>query len=229
MADVEEGDNPVGGLGGVRPQGKPHGASLISVLFAGIAFACSTVATYSCNYVEITERDDSNNVLGTYSRGIWYGQDDLADTCSKYGSSSSGSPSVGSDVRAARAFGVLTTLFGGFAMVVVLMLYAAPSRFIRMAMVSMGGLCLKCCLFQGLTLLMIESSFCKGDYLVKNSKSKCDMDLGAQLTICAIIFWLVAACTMMPNPAEKQMMKEARGRMLHGGEEPHEQASAEEN
>jgi hypothetical protein len=192
----------------LRKSVKPYGASLISVMFAASAFICSTASSYSCSFVRLSIRTNGVTV-GFMTRGIWGGQARTFDTCSKYSGDM-----IDALTRTSRAFSVLVTIFGAMCMLMVFMLYSAPPRLIRASMISMGNACMFCCLFQGLTLCLIPSNLCKGSSIVTASTSSCELDIGAKLSICAVVFWFFAGCTMAPAPGEMEMVREEQEKLI---------------
>lgn len=82
-------------------------------------------------------------------------------------------------------------------------------------MMSVQNSCVQCCLFQGLTLLMIPSRACHGNGDVNaNENLDCDMDLGAQLSIAATTLWFVSCCMMMPTQDEARQVKQQQMEMI---------------
>lgn len=89
-------------------EGKPVGASVVGALFAGVAFALSLAANYSCYYV-IVKKDGAPHI----SRGIWQGMNDENAMCGGY----SDDISFGTQWKSARVFSVMVTIIGSFAMI----------------------------------------------------------------------------------------------------------------
>eukprot|EP00978_Attheya_sp_CCMP212_P008459 scaffold19863_cov52-Attheya_sp.AAC.5 len=207
MQDEEAGEatGPI-----IRKTVKPYGASLISVMFAASAFICSTASSYTCSFVRLSVLvGESGSTLGFMTRGIWGGQVTPLRTCSKY----SGDV-IDALTRTSRAFSVLVTIFGAMCMLMVFMLYAAPPRLIRASMISMGNACMFCCLFQGLTLCLIPSDLCKGASIVTGTTASCELDIGAKLSISAVVFWFFAGSSMAPTPGEMEMVREEQEKLI---------------
>ena len=122
----------------------------------------------------------------------------VAEACVNY----PGGTSVDSKWKSARAFSTMALIIGGVVTFWALLsgcLY--PSRGTYKA----GGLAyMICCLFMGLSLLMLDSNACHNNRLNEMLKeempivpltfpSSCSMAMGAKCTIAATVMWFLAA------------------------------------
>ena len=176
---------------------KPY---ITSALMAGAAFLCSMVASYTCYFVRIKDSSTGTDIY--YSNGIWYGEDPATRQCESYSGES-----VDTKWKSARAFAVLVTIFGSFAMLNLCCMAHAPPSAMRRAMYGVGSLCTWNVLWSGLTLLLLPSNACKG-----RQDASCSRDTGANLAIAGTVLWFVAGCMMAPRPDDMEALQAEENR-----------------
>ena len=129
----------------------------------------------------------------------------VLETCNRYPDGTS----IDTNWKSARAFSTMTLIIGGIVTFISLLsCIINPSS---TAYKAGGMLFLLCCLFQGLSLLMLDSNACKNNIVVDNLEAQfnsensnqlqfnetCSMGQGAKCAIAATIFWFVAGVAAM--------------------------------
>lgn len=191
---------------------RPTFASTMPSIIAATAFVLSMFAGVYCHFISFSTTDDGSKPV-TLNFGIWYYQGwsivqsnvqgtVILESCFHYPDGTN----YDSQWRSAMAFSVMVLIIGGVTTFWALLagcLY--PSR----AAYKTGCLIyLLCCLFQGLTLLMLDSNACNNNSLIAglqeqlpNSslsfQSSCSMAAGAKCSIAATVLWFVAAVAAM--------------------------------
>ena len=114
--------------------------------------------------------------------------------------------------KATKAFAIITPIIGGIALILGCVV-RTPS-----AGKAIGLAFILCCLFQGLSLLVLQSDVCKDNPAInfiksltpavgKDYPSECAWDTGFKLSISAVPMWFVAALAFMatrPEEASKE-------------------------
>mmetsp|Transcript_45682 Transcript_45682/g.67424 ORF Transcript_45682/g.67424 Transcript_45682/m.67424 type:complete len:221 (-) Transcript_45682:129-791(-) len=187
---------------------KSAGSALCANLFTIAAFCCTISANHMCNFLKIT--GTKNNQTKEIFRGIWKGMTNSNSECTRYQDTNM---SFDTNWRSARAFSILTDVFGAIAVFTVLasMMPSARNKTVLSSNVSLGFMC---CLFQGLTLLLLNSNACHDsqDLTVQNNDETCSIFVGANLSISAVVLWfcssLAISCTMAATVMEASTEKE---------------------
>ena len=119
------------------------------------------------------------------------------------------------------AFSIIGCFVGGTA--VLPLVCACGKKLLMSQVVSMSGSCMWCCLFSGLTLLMLRSSACQVDGLVNTS---CGLGVGAKLAISSTVLFFITSismnCTFMTAVITQEM--EAQQAEAGAGDDPEEGA-----
>lgn len=126
-----------------------------------------------------------------------------------------------------QAFSVIGCLVGGTA--VVPLVCACGKKLLMSQVVSMSGSCMWCCLFSGLTLLMLNSSACSVDSMANES---CGLGVGAKLAIASTVLFFITSismnCTFMAAVIAQEMEAqhaEPDAAAAAGGGDPEEGAT----
>jgi hypothetical protein len=188
---------------------------MIPGMLAIIAFILCIFGGTWCTFLSFTSTNANNPV--TLSYGIWnylgtstsktvFGDTVITQSCIYYPANS---VSIDTKWRSARAFSALTIIIGGlvvFWMGLISLCLRGRGRdksFWKCA----GMLYMLCCLFQGLSLLLMKSNACLDNGMVgptttalQNTMnfsgefpSSCAMDAGGKATIAAVVMWFLAA------------------------------------
>lgn len=125
------------------------------------------------------------------------------------------------------AFSIIGCFVGGTA--VVPLVCACGKKLLMSQVVSMSGSCMWCCLFSGLTLLMLRSSACSVDSLENET---CGLGVGAKLAISATVLFFVTSismnCTFMAAVITQEMeAQQAEQDAAAAGGDPEEGATEE--
>ena len=187
--------------------------SFLSSIFAAVAFFLSWSSAFSCNYVQFTTIQDSALSLGfgMWSHN-WYaiskslGGSVIFQFCIGYGSIA-----IDSAMKSARVFSILALVLGGtffFYNLISGCVYPSNKRTNNTR--CEGIAYLLTCLFQGLSLLLLNSpTVCTNNPLITQLQSEveeaknieidfnetCTISTGARCCIAAIVFWFLAAVT----------------------------------
>lgn len=201
---------------------RPTFASVLPGIIAACAFLTSMFAGLYCKFISFTSTSGGNNPITLYF-GIWYYQGwsvvDTAvqgtvvlETCYNYPDGTD----FDAPWKSAKAFSTMTLIIGGLVTFWVLFLACFfPSK---MVFNKAGGLVfLICCLFQGLSILFLNSNACHDNALLESLnaqlpnvdltfQSSCSMGPGAKCAIAGTVLWFVAAVLSMragaPPPAD---------------------------
>ena len=184
-------------------------ASMLPGIIATFAFIVSLFGGVYCKFISFATTDGVEGSPITLFFGIWYYQGwsivnsttqgtMILETCYQYPEGTS----IDSKWKAARAFTIITLVTSG-----VLTFWALlagcfhPSK----QTYKTGGLVyLLCCLFQGLTLLFLDSSACHNNSLIPllqeelphanlTFQESCSMAAGANCAIAGTVLFFVAA------------------------------------
>ena len=211
--------------------------SFLSSIFAAVAFFLSWSSAFSCNYVQFTTVQDSALSLGfgMWSHN-WYaitkslGGSVLFQACIGYGSIA-----IDSAMKSARVFSILALVLGGtFFFSNLISGCVTPNK--RTNTRSEGVAYLLACLFQGLSLLLLNSpTVCTNNQLITQLQSEveaaknveidfnetCAISTGARCCIAAIVFWFLAALTSCQATSagrkEEEGEKNLRDPLIDGG------------
>ena len=191
--------------------------SLLPAVFATAAFVLAWFGGIWCKFLSFTSLDDATGNGPpqpiTLNFGIWYFQwYEVVDTavqgtvilesCVAYPDS----VAIDSKWKSARAFSTMALILGGVATFWSLLagcLYPSKRTY------RLGGMTyLLSCLFQGLSLLLLDSNACHDNDMLALLQqqmpeinllfpSSCSMAQGAKCTIAATVFWFVAGLVAM--------------------------------
>jgi hypothetical protein len=193
----------------VTSQSKALGFSSLEVVFSMTAFLLMWIGSLRCNFVQF-------NVISGYSEplslqfGMWRLRTwtFAATVDAAYLIEGCGSYPDGIDIdpswKAARAFSIMAFIFGLFVLIGSCVAGCAiiSDRGIKTYGVLAPGYLLTA-IFQGLTLLLLNSNVCRDNGLVKEAMDLtrvtftdvCSIGQGAKLIISATVFWFAAAFT----------------------------------
>lgn len=196
--------------------------SILTSVLAATAFLLCWASSFGCNFLSFTSTTGFTQPL-TVTFGIWsyqfwtiatsVGGSVIFESCHKYPSDVHVDPAW----KAARAFSTLALIFGG--MYLFKNLISGCVAPLRQASRSESSAFLLACIFQGLSLLLLNSSLCNDNVLLGELQSDayglgnvemvfpdtCSMSKGAKCAISAIVFWALAACTSsMAQVAERK-------------------------
>lgn len=188
-------------------------------MIAAFAFIVSLFAGVYCHFISFMSNEGGDNPI-TLNFGIWYYQGwsvvnsniqgtVILETCYNYPEGTS----FDSNWKSAMAFSIITLVMGG---VVTFWTLLAGCFYPSKKAFQAGGLIyLLCCLFQGLTLLFLDSNACHNNPLmsglqaqIPNSRltfpSSCSMAAGAKCAIAGTVLWFVAAIAALKlDPPER--------------------------
>ena len=192
---------------------------MIPGILAMIAFILCIFSGAWCKFISFTEISTSSDPV-TLSYGIWNylgystrstldGNTVVMESCNYYPDNS---VIIDTKWRSARAFSALTIIIGGLVTtwVVLSCCFRSFSGDRAKSLLKCAGMMyMLCCLFQGLTLLLMTSNACYNNGMVgltattlKNSllidfsgefPSSCVMAGGGKASIAAIVIWFLAA------------------------------------
>jgi len=191
---------------------------MIPGILAAVAFILCIFGGTWCEFVSFTEVGNSTNPV-SLSYGIWNylgystrntlsGTQVIMQTCNYYPANS---VVVDTKWRTARAFSALTIIIGGlvtFWVVISWCIRSFSGDRAKSLLKCAGMMYMLCCLFQGLTLLLLTSNACYNNGMVgltatalQNSllnfsgefPSSCTMAAGGKATIAAVVMWFLAA------------------------------------
>ena len=175
-------------------------------MLAVAAFGCSALFTFYCESVQVESTTDASRPTVEFSlfmtkqyyvqefpennyrtkTGCFYFEDDI---------------SFDSKFKTARAFGCLTLLIGGFA-IIVSIFGPICYRLSDSAWKALAGLYMVILpLFQGLTFLMLKSELCSGDALMfdfmEGDYGSCQWNSGSTANVFGISLWFLAGTAML--------------------------------
>lgn len=186
--------------------------SIITSILAATAFLLNWASAFGCNFVSFTSTAGFTQPVsvnfGIWSYQFWtiatsVGGSVIFETCHKYPAD----VAIDSDWRAARAFSILAIIFGGLYLFTNLIMGCiAP---VRAASRTEGPAFLCASIFQGLSLLLLNSSVCNDNTLLKqlqndaedmgnlgmNFQDTCSMATGGKCAIAATVIYFAAALT----------------------------------
>mmetsp|Transcript_15814 Transcript_15814/g.26989 ORF Transcript_15814/g.26989 Transcript_15814/m.26989 type:complete len:224 (+) Transcript_15814:39-710(+) len=202
--------------------------SIITSIFAATAFLLAWAAEFNCAFLSFTSDTSTFSQPITVHFGIWSyqfwtvatstGGSVIFETCHRY----PGDVEVDGSWKAARAFSTLTLIFGGVFLLINLI--ASCIHPTRNTSPLESTAFLLASIFQGLSLLLLNSSLCKNNailYTLQSDMSKlgnpaiefpetCSLSMGANCAIAAIVFWALAACMSgMSRVAERREKEES--------------------
>ena len=180
--------------------------STSSCQFASVSFSLAFTQSEPVDDVFRMDTSPTNVIpifLGLWrhqSFGIKNGSFFVADTCEEYSSQI-----IDGNWMVARAFGILALVIGGVhALIISWLSFGSKKSFLR------ASTCLKispwihllCCLFQALTLIILQNEFCnlslkQGiESLLERATiewgDRCELELGSKMTIASVAFWFLA-------------------------------------
>lgn len=186
--------------------------SILTSILAATAFLLCWSAEFGCAFISFTSTSGFTEPV-TVKFGIWsyqfwtvatsVGGSVVFETCHRYPSN----VDIDSTWRASRAFTTLALIVGGvFLFYNLISACVSPLR--KTSPVEAPAYLLAC-FFQGMSLLLLNSSICTDNSLIKTLQLQvaqlgttglefpetCSMSTGANCTIAAIIFWALSALT----------------------------------
>ena len=188
--------------------------SFLPGLIAAAAFVVALFGGIYCKFLSFTPIVAGDESL-TFNFGIWYYQgwaivdsptqgDVLLETCLQYPDGTV----FDAKWKCARAFSTMAMIIGGVATFWSLLagcLYPTKKMLVAGSVVYM-----LCCLFTGLSLLLLDSNACHSndnsqlvDFQVQSTLAdvtfpmSCSMGLGAKCTIAATVLWFAAAIGLL--------------------------------
>lgn len=196
--------------------------SILTSILAAVAFLLAWSVEFGCSFLSFTTTSGFNEPV-TVKFGIWsyqfwtvatsVGGSVIFETCHSYPSD----VAVDGNWKAARAFSTLTLIIGGgFLLRNLITGCVAP---LRRASQSEPPAFLLAAIFQGLSLLLLNSTLCTNNQLLVRLQSEaekignadmdfpdtCSVSVGANCAIAAVVFWFLAALTSsMATVAEKR-------------------------
>ncbi|KAL9181705.1 hypothetical protein ACHAXT_012048 [Thalassiosira profunda] len=186
--------------------------SIITSILAATAFLLCWAAEFGCNFVSFTSTTGFTQPVavqfGLWSYQFWtvatsIGGSVIFESCHKYPSETN----VDGSWKAARAFSILALIFGG--VFLLKNLISGCITPLRRASISEGPAFLAAGVFQGLSLLLLQSSVCKDNDLMRQLErdaerlgnvgmsfpDTCSVSTGANCAIAATVIWALAALT----------------------------------
>lgn len=185
--------------------------SLLSSIFATVAFFLTWSSIFNCNFVQFTIDQNTGLSLGF---GLWshsfytisssLNGSIIFEACIRYGSTT-----IDTSMKAARIFSLLALGLGGtFFFVNIISACVTPNKRLSGYTRSEGVAYLLTSLFQGLSLLLLNNSatVCTNNPLINKLQSEidarehvqiefddtCAISTGARCCIAAIVFWFLA-------------------------------------
>lgn len=225
------GYRPVKNVKGGRQNNSNFTLSLLSSIFAAVAFFLSWSSTFNCNYVRFSTIQDTGLSLGFglwshswYAISLPLNNSYVFQACIGYGSTVIDGP-----MKAARVFAIMALVLGGAFFFSSLIGGCTNRTNKRTYTRSEGVAYLFVCLFQGLSLLLLNSlAVCTNNQLISQLQSdidsrehvqidfsdKCSVSTGARCCIAAIVFWFLAALTscQAASVARKEDNEEGGGK-----------------
>jgi len=199
---------------------QPTISSMLPGIIASFAFIVSLFAGVYCHFISFASTDGGDNPI-TLNFGIWYYQgwsvvnsniqgEMVLESCFYYPDGIN----LDSKWRSAMAFSILTLVIGG---VVTFWALLACCLFPSRGSYKAGGMAyLLCCLFQGLTLIFLDSNACHNNLMISELQqqvtgnvnvtfpSSCSMAEGAKCAIAGTVLWFVAAIVVLKvDPPER--------------------------
>ncbi|KAL9178392.1 hypothetical protein ACHAXT_000039 [Thalassiosira profunda] len=177
---------------------------------AFVAFFLSLSATLRCNFIKFTSTAGfadpvtiqfgpwRHETLAFYSDGA--GTVYLVEACTPYSDFGDGTSYMDTHWNSARAFIIIPVVLGGISLIALFTTEMTSCRVPKLHCLNSLSYILAC-LFQGLSLLFLNSNACKDNLLVRSFEGSngiefqetCSMSTGAKCAIAATVFWLVAA------------------------------------
>lgn len=156
---------------------------MVHMFILVIAFVTSVYSVATCDFLSVNILRDSNRSIGMFQFSFAFNTNELgsANTCNDYPEGTE----FDSSFTASKVFAVMAATIGGIAMLC--MLLAAHWTMSRMALRIVTGVLLLCMLLQALTLVMLQSSACKGDTV------ECELSHGAVYSIVGAGYWFLGA------------------------------------
>ncbi|KAL7427740.1 hypothetical protein ACHAXM_000981 [Skeletonema potamos] len=211
--------------------------SLLSAVFAAIAFFLSWSSAFNCNYVSFTTAQDTNLSLGFglwshswYAISVPLNGSYIFQACIGYGSS----VAIDGPMKAARVFAILALTLGGvifFSSLISGCVHNPNTNNNDIKRTRSEGVAyLFACLFQGLSLLLLNSpTICTNNQLIHQLQSDmegrtsssnipiefsttCSISTGARCCIAAIVFWFMAALVSCQATSVARKEEEINGR-----------------
>jgi hypothetical protein len=221
------------------PHKKPTTQHLLlgsSIGAASLAFILGLFSTSKCQFVSTSFSlrfdgagafDDNNPLADTTTNlvqlslglfrlqqfGVDNGMFHVDNTCTSYATTAI---AVDTNWMAARTFGILTLIIGGIHLLLVLLVgvcirsrSSSYEKRMRIMKITSPWVYLLCCLFQGLTLLILNSQLCNNNNSNTNtirqaverlltratiqwSENGCTMESGSKMATSSVVFWLLA-------------------------------------
>eukprot|EP00984_Skeletonema_dohrnii_P012273 scaffold4963_cov115-Skeletonema_dohrnii-CCMP3373.AAC.3 len=180
--------------------------STSSCQFASVSFSLTFTPSEAVDDVFRMDTSPTNVIpmfLGLWrhqSFGIKNGSFFVTDTCEEYSSQI-----IDGNWMVARAFGILALVIGGVhALIISWLSFGSKKPFLRTStcMKISPWIHLLCCLFQALTLIILQNEFCNQslkqgiESLLERATiewgDRCELELGSKMTMASVAFWFFA-------------------------------------
>ena len=179
--------------------------AFIPGIIATIALVLSFVSNIWCETIKFTPEVGN---LPTRSFGPFYSKEIVTTQISSGGStylavgqaciSYAGGIDKDSKWKTTQAFAIIACIFGGVA---VFWTWLAPCLYFGSSTWKCVGMTfIFCSIFQGLTLLFLQSNACKNNSSFQDSEfypDECSWDWGTSTNISAVVLWFVAGALML--------------------------------
>lgn len=196
------------------------GTFYVPGILAFIAAVIGTAGNIYCETVQFTQQQDTTEPLILYGGVFTYRTNDVSNTpfvsdfsCKSYGNledSSGFEYDIDAKTRATMAFSIITPILGGLA--VVLACVGPCCTIPAPKWKAMGAIFILSSIFQGITLLVLESSICLDNPALQYMESldanlrdtfpdTCEWYTGFYLNIVAVVLWFLAGVAAMVLPA----------------------------
>jgi hypothetical protein len=201
-------------------------ANYLPIVFSVIALLLGAPGSIYCKTFSFTDENNSNNkvyvgIFGYRSKEALYVEDFNGDVdiyirtyCAPYNDLKDYYEfeyDVDTKWTATKAFAIISVTLGG---ILSIFSCCAPCVSVNPKLWKLLGIgFLLVCLFQGLSLLSLQSDVCTNNPIINaleqtrrpfNFPEKCDWDVGYKLIISSVALWFLAAFTVLVLPAPEK-------------------------
>ncbi|GAX11394.1 hypothetical protein FisN_22Lh068 [Fistulifera solaris] len=177
------------------------------ILLAVAAFGCSALFTFYCESVQIKPMNDSSLPTVEFSlfteKQYYVEEFPNNNYRTKVGCFYHDDLNYDAEWKTARAFGCLTLLIGGFAILAAIF-GSLCHRLSQTSWNQLAGLYMVILpLFQGLTFFMLRSELCSNNSPIfrEGDYGSCQWNSGATANVFGIVLWFLAGATMLISGA----------------------------